>query len=319
MWHPSASGSHWPSAQHAFSLVDGAVSWAIAGLLVIAPLRARYVQRGRSRSRAHGVVRHRGHAGRDRRAGGDGAAPAGGMARGARCRGRRRHGPGPLGTAGQRESEDGAPCQPVPGPGAGGVRLRPGGLGHLPRGRPGPRPRARHDGRQGGPGPLHGRLRGGGRDLRAGALALPRVLHPVRLRVARGPRRDSAHVRQPHDPGHPHGRAAAPAGRVAAQDVGPFQRGDLHRCRRGARADRLGSRPRTGLHRGVAAGAPRRHPGRSLGNGVGLHLAALAAGRAGRRAAPGGAGEPRRRAARAHRGRAQPRRPARSPRTTTGC
>ena len=225
----------------------------------------------------------------------------------------------PLGLLASESRRMASARQPVPGPGAGGVRLRRRGLGHLPRGRPGPRPRAHHDGGQGGPGPLHGRLRGGGGDLRAGALALPRIRHPVRLRVARGARRDSANVREPHDPRHPHGRAAAPAGRVAAQDARPVQRGDLHRCRRGARADRLGSRSRARLHRGVAAGAPRRDPGRGLGNGVGRHLVAVAAGRAGRRAAQGGSGEPRGGVARAHRGRAQPRRPARSPRKTTGC
>ena len=46
------------------------------------------------------------------------------------------------------------------------------------------------------------------------------VGHPLRLRGPAGPGRGPADVRQPADPGHADGRAAAPAGRVAAQDDG---------------------------------------------------------------------------------------------------
>ena len=89
---------------------------------------------------------------------------------------------------------------------------------------------------QGGPGALHGGVRGGRGHLRPGASAVPRVGHAVRLRIARGARRGPADLREQADPGHPDGRAAPAAGRVAAQDDGPPERRGLHGDRRGARA-----------------------------------------------------------------------------------
>ncbi len=59
--------------------------------------------------------------------------------------------------------------------------------------------------------------------------AVPRLRHQVRLRVTGGPRRGAADLRQPAHPRHPHGRAAAAAGRVAPQDDEPHQRRGLHR------------------------------------------------------------------------------------------
>ena len=56
-----------------------------------------------------------------------------------------------------------------------------------------------------------------------------RVGDQVRLRRPGGARRGAAHLRQPADPGRGHGRAAAAAGRIAAQDDAPGQRGNLHR------------------------------------------------------------------------------------------
>ena len=133
---------------------------------------------------------------------------------------------------------------------------------------------------------------------------LAAVRHPLRLRGQGGAGRGAAHVRQPPDPRHPHGRAAAAAGRVAAQDDGPDQRRGLHRQPATCWSARRGAR-----HRAPVAGASRARERPVVGRAgvvrqrLGLGLAARAAGRAGPGPAPGGAGQPRRRAARADRGR----------------
>ena len=75
-------------------------------------------------------------------------------------------------------------------------------------------------------GAVDARRRGRRPPLRAGPPAARPLWQPSRLRRAGGARRGAAHVRQPADPGHPHGRAAAPGGRVTAQDHGP-ERGGL--------------------------------------------------------------------------------------------
>jgi hypothetical protein len=72
------------------------------------------------------------------------------------------------------------------------------------------------------------------------------------------------------------------------------QRGNLHRFGRGPRADRLGARPGCRVARRLAAGAARGDEGRCVGNGMGVHLAPDAARGPRKRAGPGRAGEPRR-------------------------
>ena len=67
-------------------VADGAISWAIAGVLAIAPMRSRYIGSIGLPPGADGVVRHRGDAGGHGRARGDGAPPAGGLAGAARRR-----------------------------------------------------------------------------------------------------------------------------------------------------------------------------------------------------------------------------------------
>ena len=159
------------------------------------------------------------------------AQSVGGVAGPDRCPRRRRHSAG-----GSRPTLRGqpAPC-PARRPPARELaldsRLHRRGVGYLPH--RGPRSRQDPDGDDR---PRGARLVDRGRRHRR------RWLHPrpgpvrahgdrFRLRRTRGPRRSRAHVREPTDPGHTHGRAAVAVGRVASQDARPAVCGDLHRHR----------------------------------------------------------------------------------------
>ena len=133
-------------AHRPFTVVDGAISWTIAAVLALAPMRARYIASDRAPPGAHAVVRHRRHAGGDGRPRRHGAAPAGRLAGGRWARWPPRDGPGPPRAPGQREPAPGAARQPRAGAGTGGLRFRGGRLGHLPGAGARPRPRAEDDG-----------------------------------------------------------------------------------------------------------------------------------------------------------------------------
>ena len=240
------------------------------------------------------MVRHRGRPGRDGGSDRHRAALAGRVAGGPRGGRGRGDGPGPAQSVGRREPEARPARESWTRAGAGGLRVRRCGLGDLPGRGPRPRPRAQHDRRQGGVGAVHRRLRGGRGHFRAGAVALPRIGHALRLRLAGGARRTAAHLRQPDDPGHPDGRIAPAAGRVAPQDDEPDQRGNLHRVRRGPGARGVRARPGLRVDCRLAARASCRHPGRGVGNSVGVNLAAEPLGRAGAGTGPRGAGQSRR-------------------------
>ena len=147
------------------------------------------------------------------------------------------------------------------------------GLGKRPGGPGGPR----------GAGAVHARRGGGGGGLPAGPGPADGLRHPVRLRGPGSARRGAAHLRQPDDPGRGHGRAAAPAGRVAAQDDGPDQRRGVHRERGRAGTRGVGAGRGRPVDHDRRPGAPGGHPGRGVRQCLGLDLAA-------RRCSTGGTG-----------------------------
>ena len=78
--------------------------------------------------------------------------------------------------------------------------------------------------------------------LRAGPGALRGFRHPFRLRGQAGTRRGSPDLRQQADTGHTYGRAPAPAGRIPPQDHGTGECGGVHRHGRSPGAGRFRSR-----------------------------------------------------------------------------
>ena len=252
-----------------------------AGRGVRAPRGAAAVPGGQRQGPAADAVDGRGRdPRRRRRAGGRGPARAGRVAGPGRGRGR-----GLRGAARARhDRRRGARARALRGPGAGPGAVVAGftvvvaaiylvivlGIGTQPHDTGRPRdPRAVHAGRR------RGRDR-----VPAGQGTAGGLRDPLRLRRQGGTGRDAPHLRQPPDPGHSHGRAAAAAGRVAAQDHGPDQRRGLHRHRRRAGARGRGARHRAQVGRGHLPGAPGGGQGRGVRQRVGLGLAAVAAGRA---------------------------------------
>ena len=155
--------------------------------------------------------------------------------------------------------------------------------------------------------------------VRPGAPAPDAVRQPHRLRRARGTRHGAAHLRQPPVARHPHGRAAAAGGRVAAQDARARLGGGVDRLGRPSRAHRLGPRrARDSPHadrRGVRRGGARR----GHRHGLGGDLAAGAPEGPRRRRGAGGAHHAFGPGARADRGGARRRAAISSPPTTTPC
>ena len=176
------------------------------------------------------------------------------------------------------------------------------GGGRLPGHRARPRGGARRRRRPEDPRLLHRRGRPGGDRIPADQGPAGRLRHQVRVRHPGGARRDAAHVRQPDDPRRVNGRAAAPAGRVAAQDHAPGLRRGLYRRGRRAGTRGVGARRERQVDRADRPRAAGRGAGRGVGERVGLGLAARPAGRARAGSAAGGADQPRGRAARPHRG-----------------
>ena len=117
-----------------------------------------------------------------------------------------------------RMAAAGAARRKCPGARAVGRGFGRRGRGRLPGDRARPRGGARRQRRPQAPRLLHRRGRAGRDRVPAGQGAPGRLRHQVRVRHPGGTGRVAAHVRQPDDPRRVNGRAAAAAGRVAAQD-----------------------------------------------------------------------------------------------------
>ena len=121
---------------------------------------------------------------------------------------------------------------------------------------------------------------------------------PAGLRRAASARRRAEDLRDPHVPRGADGRAAAPAGRVAAQDDGADRGRDLDGCRRELRAGRVGPRPGRRPPLAVRRGAHGGGPGPRLGQRLGPGVDAVAARAPDEVRGAGGLDRPPRRAAR---------------------
>ncbi len=228
--------------EHALSILGGGISWSIAALAAVIPLRLRYAERGRARSGASPMVRHRRGSRQRHRIGHGRAACAHQLARPSGRSGGGEHGAGADLPHGERVPETGSTERAHARPFVHRLRIRGHGVGDLPDRRARIGPQAGHGDR---PHDI-GALDAGDRHRRLGVRPGPRALrglgHPIRLRRQAGARRGPSDLRQPADTGHTDGRAPAAAGRIPPQDHGAGERGGLHRHGRSPGEGRFRSR-----------------------------------------------------------------------------